>query len=416
MDALQAPRSRLAAPAAALRHASRLLVHAQEDLNRLHNILRHAGYDVLLYDNNGTVIDRRSHQSQHANSIAERLTLQPNEVGRQNITHLRARHLFPSQSELLQPRLVAFRSPTHRTDKPGPSCLPVPIFDADGTFIGSLAVVPQHREQNRLADALVLSLLRATARTVEERVFRDRYRKQWIIAARPHDASRPAMLLAVDQHQKIVGADRCTRALLADKVLTTNAGQIFAATLWLLFEGDPTLFRTKRREGDTPTLLLRARTGEPWSALITPPDCIATTWKYRDPALHTRARIDSIGCARASLPALPARGGLSPSTLRRVRTHIDANLEADIDLKILARKAGLSRWYFARAFKQSVGMTAHCYLMQRRIARARELLAETDVPLAEIALETGFADQSHFSRRFREHLSISPSSFRRANR
>jgi len=60
-------------------------------------------------------------------------------------------------------------------------------------------------------------------------------------------------------------------------------------------------------------------------------------------------------------------------------------------------------------FKQSVGATPHDYLVATATRRAQELLTETEMPLAEIALATGFSDQSHFSRRFREHLNASPS-------
>jgi AraC family transcriptional regulator len=54
--------------------------------------------------------------------------------------------------------------------------------------------------------------------------------------------------------------------------------------------------------------------------------------------------------------------------------------------------------------------------MHRRLEKAQELLGGTDLPLAEIALATGFSDQSHFSRRFRDHLGTTPSAFRRAQR
>jgi len=139
-------------------------------------------------------------------------------------------------------------------------------------------------------------------------------------------------------------------------------------------------------------------------------------WQDWDSRLHVRPRIDSIGCVQHLPPAPQARGGLTPGTLRRIREHIEANLEADIDLEVLADIAGLSRCHFARAFKQSAGVTPHSYLMYRRLGRAQRLLAETDLSLAEIALATGFSDQSHFSRRFRELLDVSPSAFRRSKR
>jgi AraC-like DNA-binding protein len=106
------------------------------------------------------------------------------------------------------------------------------------------------------------------------------------------------------------------------------------------------------------------------------------------------------------------RGGLPPRALRRVREHIDGHLEETISIETLAGIVGLSMYHFARAFKQSEGLTPHEYLVRCRVRRAQELLASTDLPLSEIALASGFSDQSHFARRFREHVGITPSSYR----
>src|SRR5262252_578608 len=106
------------------------------------------------------------------------------------------------------------------------------------------------------------------------------------------------------------------------------------------------------------------------------------------------------------------RGGLPPRALRRVREYIEDHLEETISIKALARIVGLSMYHFARAFKQSEGLTPHDYLVHRRVRRAQDLLASTDLPLSEIALASGFSDQSHCARRFREHVGITPSSYR----
>ena len=80
------------------------------------------------------------------------------------------------------------------------------------------------------------------------------------------------------------------------------------------------------------------------------------------------------------------RGGLPPRALRRVREYIEAHLEETISIDALAGIVGLSKYHFARAFKQSEGLTPHDYLLQCRVRRAQELLANTDLPLSEIAL------------------------------
>ncbi|HXI07316.1 MAG: helix-turn-helix domain-containing protein [Bradyrhizobium sp.] len=107
-----------------------------------------------------------------------------------------------------------------------------------------------------------------------------------------------------------------------------------------------------------------------------------------------------------------ARGGLAPRVLRRLREHIDANIDQRIRVEALARLANLSVCYFVRAFKQSVGVTPHDYLIRRRVERAMELLSGTDLSLSEIALAAGFADQSHCARRFRQHVGMSPRDYR----
>jgi transcriptional regulator GlxA family with amidase domain len=95
-----------------------------------------------------------------------------------------------------------------------------------------------------------------------------------------------------------------------------------------------------------------------------------------------------------------------------VREFIEAHLEKNLGIPELAAVTGLSKFYFARAFKQSTGMTPHGYVVRCRVRRAQELLASTDLPLSEIAVAVGFADQSHCARRFREHVGTTPSRYR----
>jgi transcriptional regulator GlxA family with amidase domain len=106
------------------------------------------------------------------------------------------------------------------------------------------------------------------------------------------------------------------------------------------------------------------------------------------------------------------RGGLPPRVLQRIHEYIQAHLEESISIQVLADTAGLSKYHFARAFKQSEGMTPHEFLLQCRVRRAQELLADTDLPLSAIALAAGFSDQCHCARRFREHVGMTPGSYR----
>ena len=114
----------------------------------------------------------------------------------------------------------------------------------------------------------------------------------------------------------------------------------------------------------------------------------------------------------AASPASYVRGGLPPRIVRRLREHIDNNIDKRISVGTLAKLANLSVCYFVRAFKESVGVTPHDYLIRRRVERTMELLSGTEMPLSEIALAAGFADQSHCARRFRQHVGMSPRHYR----
>jgi AraC-like DNA-binding protein len=113
----------------------------------------------------------------------------------------------------------------------------------------------------------------------------------------------------------------------------------------------------------------------------------------------------------ASCSALgQAIGGLVPSKLRRVIIYIQGHLEQALSLSTLADVAQMSPAHFARLFKQATGRTPHQYVITCRMAYAKRLLAETDMPLSEIGPEVGCADQSHFTALFRKHVSTTPKS------
>jgi AraC family transcriptional regulator len=104
---------------------------------------------------------------------------------------------------------------------------------------------------------------------------------------------------------------------------------------------------------------------------------------------------------------------LPPRKLTRVKELIEANLEGDLSLKILARESGYSRAHFARLFRAATGMTPHSYVLERRILRARQLLTQPDLSLTDIAASSGFATQSHLTFAFRKKFGITPNAFRR---
>ena len=102
--------------------------------------------------------------------------------------------------------------------------------------------------------------------------------------------------------------------------------------------------------------------------------------------------------------------------MRRVREYVEVHLGESIDLAMLATAAGLSVHHFARQFKQSIGVAPHHYLTQKRVERAQEMLAQTDLSLSEVAYAAGFSDQSHLARHFRHMLGTTPREFRWSQR
>jgi AraC family transcriptional regulator len=93
---------------------------------------------------------------------------------------------------------------------------------------------------------------------------------------------------------------------------------------------------------------------------------------------------------------------------------IRQKLDGDIHLADLAGECGLSVSHFTRAFRKSFGMSPYRWLLERRIDRAKSLLATGDLPLADIALQAGFSDQTTFTRAFGRIVGDSPARWRRA--
>ena len=106
-------------------------------------------------------------------------------------------------------------------------------------------------------------------------------------------------------------------------------------------------------------------------------------------------------------------GGLAAWQTRRAQSMIEAQLGERLLIAELATAVRLSPSHFARAFKRSVGCSPHHYMLKRRIARAKEQMRTTDTPLAQIAVECGFSDQSHFTRCFKRCEGETPTAWHR---
>jgi AraC family transcriptional regulator len=112
--------------------------------------------------------------------------------------------------------------------------------------------------------------------------------------------------------------------------------------------------------------------------------------------------------------ALNPSNGLSPERLKRVRDYIEIHLEDRLTLTDLAEVACLSPYHFSRSFKQALGVGPQRYVMRLRLERAKTLMRRTKQPLAAIAQETGFADQSHLTSIFRRETGLTPGRYRAA--
>jgi AraC-like DNA-binding protein len=261
------------------------------------------------------------------------------------------------------------------------------------------------------AHALTGALTTKSARAIEERFFREQFHREWIVAVVPPEGQFLGMLLAVDCDQRIVGANRAARRIL----LLDDRGLQAGVSLWKFFERNLDLFRRKNGT-DICTPLLIAGSSDSCPALVTPPNQTIILSNAANMNVHTRPRLDSISTLVKLAPEPQAHGGLAAGALRRVREYVQVHLNESIDLSMLAAVAGLSMHHFAREFKQSAGVTPHYYLIQKRIERAQQMLAQTDLSLAEIAYAVGFSDQGHLARHFRGLLGTTPREFRRSQR
>lgn len=109
-------------------------------------------------------------------------------------------------------------------------------------------------------------------------------------------------------------------------------------------------------------------------------------------------------------PPIPRRVGSHARAMKRVCEFIGKNYSQELSLKQLSRAACLSPYYFQRLFLENTGVSPHEYLVQVRIKKARELLSAGH-GIAGVALETGFVDQSHFTRCFKGTTGITPGSY-----
>jgi AraC family transcriptional regulator len=103
--------------------------------------------------------------------------------------------------------------------------------------------------------------------------------------------------------------------------------------------------------------------------------------------------------------------GLPKYKLRRAIEYINEHLAENITLNAIASELGMSQYYFASLFKRSLGITVYQYVIQCRIERAKQLLKQKKIAIADIGTQVGFVDQSHFTRYFKRIVGVTPKGF-----
>ncbi|GLR84097.1 AraC family transcriptional regulator [Bradyrhizobium iriomotense] len=129
--------------------------------------------------------------------------------------------------------------------------------------------------------------------------------------------------------------------------------------------------------------------------------------------LATRLLTAHTGSSTAFQPTL---GGLTPKTLRRAIERLRSDSDGDVSLAALASDAGLSRYHFCRAFKESTGLSPHAWLRQHRLEQAMNMLRDTDDSIVSVAAGLGYSSQAAFAAAFRKLTSETPSNWRRRAR
>lgn len=180
---------------------------------------------------------------------------------------------------------------------------------------------------------------------------------------------------------------------------------------------DVATLEARMGEAVDPEALERPRLGFTDDRLLALARLIATEVERPDPlnalygdGLAAALFIDLMAQQRR---AVQPRSRLTPRQLRRVTDFIEANCLRAIRLQELADLLGLSQSYLGQAFKAATGMAPHHWQMQARIRRAQDLLQAGAVSLAEVAARTGFSDQAHFTRVFKQVAGTAPAAWRR---
>jgi transcriptional regulator of acetoin/glycerol metabolism/AraC-like DNA-binding protein len=380
---------------------------AQSELDHLHALVRRAGYVALLCDTNGIAIDCRGDAARSAQfrywgvwvgGVWSEAIEGTNGIG----------------TCIAEQRPITVHQTQHFRARHGSlSCSGAPVFGADARQAAVLDVSSIDSALSAQSHELTLPLVVASARALEERLFREAFARSWIVTLAPLNGEIAAPFLAVDRDYRIVGADIRARAEFGLTQERLDAG----LSLWTLFARASSLLQRRGTAADRVVGLQDRSGGGSRCALVSAPVLsLRSKVSAIDAEFLMRPRATLLPELERQFVVQPARGGLSVSALRRVCEFVESRLEENISLDAMAAQAHLSVYHFARAFKFSTGVSPHRYVLEQRVRRAQQLLVQTDLPLAAIANAAGFSDQGHLSRQFRALDGTTPSSYRKTKR
>src|SRR6478609_7752149 len=229
----------------------KLIFSAQEDIDQLYKVVREAGYVVLFCDSSGVAVEHRGEDGQARSfeywgtwlgGVWSEAVEGTNGIG----------------TCIVEERPLTIHKSQHfRSRHMNLSCSGAPVFGVDGRLVAVLDVSAIDPETSERAHALTGVLTVRSARAIEERFFREQFRREWIVAVAPPEGGASGMLLAIDGNQRIMGANRFARTSL----MLDDRGLRAGVSLWTIFERDLDLFRRKDRT-DIYTRLLVAGSHE----------------------------------------------------------------------------------------------------------------------------------------------------------
>jgi len=111
---------------------------------------------------------------------------------------------------------------------------------------------------------------------------------------------------------------------------------------------------------------------------------------------------------------LPTGGRIDGRRMSRVVQFVSEHIAGNVTVADLAGAACMSPAHFARSFKATTGQCPHAFVIQLRLALAKQMLANHHLPISDIALSTGFSSQSNFTRAFRGATGMTPRDYRLA--